>query len=75
MRIPLRDPPNPTHEPSVEIQTLHANMFLHANWDAVQWSNWCLVFFEVGIEVCGAFEGACGQEFGDAVYLRGIIIC
>jgi type III secretory pathway component EscS len=69
-RIPLRDPPNPTHKPSIEIKTFHPNVFLYADWDTVQGTNWLLVFFEVGIEVCGTFEGSCGKEFRDAICLR-----
>jgi hypothetical protein len=57
MGIFLRHPPHPAHKPSIEIQTLHANMFFDADRDTVKGADGLLVFFEVGVEIGGAFEG------------------
>jgi hypothetical protein len=70
MRIALRHSSHPSHEAPIPIQTLHANVFLDANWEAMEGPERLLVFCEVGIEGGGAVEGALGEELGDAVCLR-----
>jgi len=70
MRVALRHSPHPSHETPIPIQTLHANVFLDANWEAVEGSEGLFVCCEVSIEGGGAVECALGEELGDAVCLR-----
>jgi hypothetical protein len=70
MRIALCHSPHPSHEAPIPIQTLHANVFFDANWEAVEGPEGLFVCCEVGIEGGGAVEGALGEELGDAVCLR-----
>lgn len=41
----------------------------------MQRSNGLAMFFQVGIEVCRAFEGSVWEEFGDAVGLAYVNLC
>jgi hypothetical protein len=69
IRIAFCHSANPAHEPSVPIQTFHANMLFDADWEAVKGTDGLFVFCKVGIEEGGAFDGALGEEFCDAVCL------
>jgi len=69
MRIALRHSPHPSHEAPIPIQPLYANVFLDANWEAVERSEGLFVCCEVGIEGGGAVERALREELGDAVCL------
>lgn len=75
MRIFLADSPYPAHKPRIQIEIFHADMFLDADRNTVQRTNGLAQFLEVGVKVCGTFEGAGGEQLCYAVCLVSISRC
>lgn len=69
MRIISGYPAHPPNESHIYFQFFHVYMFFHADWDAVECTDWPAMLLPVVIQFTRPCNSSFWQQFGDTVHL------